>query len=269
MDINELREHIHLSASGISDYSDCGLLYKFGRIDRLEAEFTSDALLFGTAVHAVLAQFYQELLTGEKMTAKVLTELFADIWKNIACDRDDIRYSNGKSYEMLLLGGKELLSVYYNSLPDEEYTIFGIEEPFSFTVPGVPVPIIGVYDMLLTDSSGVVIIVDHKTTSRSFSNDEVDKNFQMSIYNLSLRRNGYADKEILLRLDCLVKTRTPKFAQYYTTRSEEDEIRTIKKIQQVWDGIKKEVYVPNETSWKCKNCSFKNACNEWFLQLEQ
>jgi putative RecB family exonuclease len=61
MEINELRKRAHLSASGISDYLECGLLYKFSRIDRREPEGYADALVLGKAIHAVLADFYQEL----------------------------------------------------------------------------------------------------------------------------------------------------------------------------------------------------------------
>ena len=51
MDLKELRKAEHLSASAIGDYIDCSLLYKFGRIDRIQAEFKADALEFGSAIH--------------------------------------------------------------------------------------------------------------------------------------------------------------------------------------------------------------------------
>jgi putative RecB family exonuclease len=62
-----------------------------------------------------------------------------------------------------------------------------------------------------------------------------------------------------------VKTKTPKFEQYYTTRTETDELRLIRKIQRVWEGISKGVFIPNDTSWKCKTCPYKQACDKWFL----
>ena len=88
----------------------------------------------------------------------------------------------------------------------------------------------------------------------------------MTTYQLGAKANGYAYREILLRLDCLIKTQKPKFEQYYTTRSKIDETRLIRKIQKVWSGISKGVFVPNDTSWKCKNCGYKTACDEWFLR---
>ena len=58
MDLAELRKSEHLSASGISDYLECGMLYRFGRVDRLPMEFISDALEFGSVIHMVLAEYY-------------------------------------------------------------------------------------------------------------------------------------------------------------------------------------------------------------------
>ena len=73
----------------------------------------------------------------------------------------------------------------------------------------------------------------------------------------------HADHEILLRFDTLIKTKTPKFEQYWTTRTEIDERRLIKKAAQVWDGISKGVFVANDTSWKCKGCAYKQACDAY------
>jgi len=42
-----------------------------------------------------------------------------------------------------------------------------------------------------------------------------------------------------------------------------DERRLIKKAAQVWDGISKGVFVANDTSWKCKGCAYKQACDAY------
>ena len=43
MTIQELRKQPHLSASGINDYTECSLLYKFSRIDKKPPEFTAES----------------------------------------------------------------------------------------------------------------------------------------------------------------------------------------------------------------------------------
>ncbi len=266
MTIQKLRQLPHISASGINDYVECSLLYKLGRVDRNQAEFLADSLLFGSAIHIVLAQFYQELIAGVKLQLSEILGLWDEAWHDKAYENPDIKYTKGKDFDILRTDGKKMLTIYYQNLPEVDFTILAVEEAFSFTIDTIPVPIIGVYDLVIEDSSGVITVVDHKTAGRAYGNDEIEKNFQMSLYHLSARKTGYADREILLRFDCLLKTKTPRFEQYYTSRSEIDEIRTEKMITQVWDGISKEVFIPNETSWKCGYCAHTNACNRWFLE---
>ncbi len=71
MDISELRKLPHLSASSINDYVECGLLFKFGRIDKVPWESKSDALEFGTSIHKVLGEFYQHKLIGNSLSIPV------------------------------------------------------------------------------------------------------------------------------------------------------------------------------------------------------
>ncbi|WP_319408764.1 PD-(D/E)XK nuclease family protein [uncultured Desulfosarcina sp.] len=267
MVLSELRQNDHLSASAILGYVDCSLAYKFGRIDKLPMEFKSDALEFGTCIHRVLEEFYSARMIGEKMLLKDVHQLFETTWTGIAADRDDIRYAEGNDFKSLLMYGKDLLTAWYNKLPDDQFTILAIEEAFTFTLPGVSIPIIGAMDLVEEDSAGTIIITDFKTSGRAYSKDEVDQNQQLTMYQIAAKRNGYADREILLRFDTLIKTKTPKFEQYWTVRSELDERRLIKKAVQVWDGITKGVFVANDLSWRCKGCAYKKACDD-YLEAE-
>jgi len=270
MGLKELRNAAHLSASSISDYVDCGLLYKFGRIDRIIPEFKSDALEFGSAIHMALADFHMSKMKGTYLSVKQLQECFESHWIKLTDGRDDIKYAEGNSPEILLLQGKELLTAYYNKAPWKEFECIGIEEPFSFHVDGCLLPIIGAIDLIEKDDSGTVIITDFKTSSRAYSFDEVERNFQLTLYQMSMKANGYEDADMLLRFDCLIKTKQPKFESYYTTRSLTDEKRAKKKIITVAKGIARGIFIPNDSpsNYKCKNCAFKKNCDAWFLDQE-
>ena len=263
MVLSELRQTPHLSASSILEYVDCSLAYKFGRIDKLPMEFKSDSLEFGTCIHRVLEEYYSAKMIGDRMLLKEVHEIFVFNWLEIARDRTDIRYAEGKDYNSYLMYGRDLLTAWYNKLPDDDFTILGIEEAFSVTLPGIPIPIIGAMDLIEQDDAGTIIVTDFKTAGRAYSKDEVDQNQQLTMYQMAARRCGYTDHEILLKFDTLIKTKTPKFEQYWTSRCELDERRLINKARQVWDGITKGVFVANDTSWKCKGCAYKSACDEY------
>ena len=264
MVLSELRKTEHLSASSIGTYVECSLLFYFSKVLKLLMEFKSAAMEFGSAIHKTLEYYYQEKMIGEKLLLKDIHEFFENTWKIRAEDKIDIQYTKGHDFKSMLLMGKDLLTVWYNKLPDDNYTIIGIEEAFSFYLPGIELPFIGAMDLIEEDEAGIIIITDFKTSGKAYSIDEVDQNQQLTLYQLALKSMGYVGREILLKFDTLIKTKTPKFEQYWTTRSELDEHRLIRKAVQVWDGIQKGVFIPNDTSWKCKGCSYKTACNEWF-----
>ena len=266
MTLSELRTRPHLSASSIGDYIECGLLYKFGRIDRLPMEFKSDALIFGTVIHLVLGEYYYAKQLKNELTLKDILQSFEEYWRSKAEKNDEIQYSKKNTYDSLLLLGKEILQVWYNKKTEDNFKILGIEEAFSFNIPGLEIPIIGAMDLIEEDEAGTIIITDFKTSSKAYSTDQIIQNEQLTVYQLAAKKNGLADREILLKFDILIKTIKPKFEAYWTTRSEVDEIRLTKKIHEVWDGIKKGVFIPNDTSWRCKNCSYRMACDEWFIR---
>lgn len=132
MELFELRKQPHLSVSSVNDYAECGLLYKLGRIDKLPFEAKSDALEFGSVIHLVLAEFYEERMVGNKVLLKDLHESFEDRWRKVAEGNTNIEYANGKDFETLLMGGKDLLTTWYNKLPDDNFRVMAIEEAFSF-----------------------------------------------------------------------------------------------------------------------------------------
>jgi putative RecB family exonuclease len=266
MVLSELRKTPHLSASSVGEYVECGLLYKLGRIDRIPMEFKADALEFGTVIHLVLGEYYEAKMIGDRMSLKDIHQSFEEHWHRVAENRTDIKYANGKDFGTLLMEGKDLLTAWYMKLPKDNFKVLGIEETFSFYIPGIEIPIIGAMDLIEEDEVGTLIITDFKTSGKAYSASEIDQNQQMTTYQLGAKSKGYGDREILLRLDCLIKTQRPKFEQYYTVRTEIDEIRLVRKIKQVWDGISKGVFVPNDTSWKCKNCSYRTACDQWFIR---
>ena len=77
----------------------------------------------------------------------------------------------------------------------------------------------------------------------------------------------FSDREIILKFDTLIKTKKPKFEQYYTLRSEIDEKRLIRKIKKVWEGNSEGVF-------SCRMTPHGNVpiviiarhCDEWFLK---
>jgi putative RecB family exonuclease len=266
MKLNEFRKGPHLSASAIAEYMECSLSYRFSRIDKLRPEFRSDNMEFGSCIHQALADFHQERLIGTILTRDQLQERFTYHWTLRASGNEEIKYRPENNFDSLMEQGKSLLKVYHENFHDENVTVLAIEEPFSFTIEGLPVPLVGVMDLLEEDNQGSIIITDFKTAARSYTEDDVSKNPQLMLYHMASRFNGHGDRNIVMKLDCLIKTKTPQFKRYYTARDRMDELKATKKIHAVWKGISRGVFIPNDTSWKCNECFYKGACNDWYRE---
>lgn len=265
MDINELRRHEHLSASSVATYLECGLAFRFRYLDHARAEFRPEALVFGSAVHEALAAYYLALAEGQRLDQDELLEVFVTSLRRVTAGDLPVQYKQGHDYDSLLKQGQEMLSVFHREIIDDQAEIVGVEMPFSLAVPGLPVPVIGVYDLVLRDADGVITIVDHKTAARAYSATEVDGNFQLTLYQVAARANGLADDEVLLRLDCLLKTKQPRFEQFYTTRNDLQEHMAVRRVLAAWEGVSKGVFLPAPAnSWKCAGCVHPTACRQWF-----
>lgn len=263
MEISELRKKPHLSASSINSYLECGLQYKFSRVDKLKPDFTADTLVYGSAIHKAIEYVQTNRLFGDSTSPQEAAEFFEKQWREAAEGNENIQYRKGTSFKSLLAQGRKLMSVYVEAFPDTGCNVLALEEPFELKLEGVDIPIIGVMDMVEEDDSGTIIITDHKTAARAFSSEEIDKNFQLTVYHMAARKNGYAGRDILMKFDCLIKTKTPRFEQLYTLRSEEAELRAVKKIKCVYQGISKGLFIPNDNSWRCSTCSYKSHCLKW------
>ncbi len=266
MKLNEFRNGPHLSASSIAEYMECSLLYRFSRIDKLKPEFISDNMTFGSCIHQALADFPQERIMGNIMTKDELQERFVYHWTIRASENEEIKYKGENSFDSFLEQGKALLRIYHGNFSDENITVLAIEEPFRFLLDNLPIPIVGVMDLVEEDDQGNIIITDFKTAARSYTEDDVSKNPQLTLYHLASRSNGYGERNIIMKLDVLIKTKTPQFKRYYTVRDRWDETKAAKKIIEVWKGINKGVFIPNDTSWKCAECFYKGACNDWYRE---
>jgi putative RecB family exonuclease len=265
MDIHELRKKPHLSVSAINTYLNCSLMFKFSRIDKFKPDHLSDNLIFGSSIHKVLAEYNQEKMMGHILSSEDLEEMFKKVWEDAAKDNDEIQYSDKVSYRILLNQGIKMLQAFIERAPENDATIVAIEEPFVYEIDGLDVPMIGVMDLVEEEDDESLTITDYKTSKRSMPINDVDNSFQLTVYYTAAKANGYGDRNINLKFDCLIKTQKPKFEQIYTARSEAHSLRAIKKIMHVWEGIQKGVFIPNDTSWYCRTCSYKSHCNEWYL----
>ena len=99
--------------------------------------------------------------------------------------------------------------------------------------------------------------------TRRSTNGNVAENLQLTAYALMvLIETG---SEVAgLRIDAVVRTKTPKIQALCTSRSRTDYVRFFALAQAVRNAINAGCFYPNP-GWQCPTCEFAEPCRRWGL----
>jgi putative RecB family exonuclease len=251
-----INDEQHLSYSQINTYLTCPLRYKFKYVDQIPPAFTASSLAFGSAIHEAAAAFYQTRLEGDELWPGQLLDVYRNAWHRA----EKIRFFNGDNEESLVEKAEQLLTVFHSSV-DPSVTILGVEEFFELPLDGIP-PFHGYIDLIEQSPDGTITVGDLKTASKKPSAPNVQANLQLTAYALGAETLGFEPDNLSLRLDVLLKSKTPEMVRLETCRREEERHRFIRLVYGVWNGIEREVFFPRQ-DWTCWQCAWSAQCKEW------
>lgn len=252
-DISVMRNMPHWSYSAMQCYISCPLKYRFRYIDNAPIERTAAALPFGRSFHAALSM---RARNGAAVSADDVKTCFADTLAMELRAAENLTYKQGDSADTLIKTGNLMLDQILQCWQDD-YSVMSVAESFSVSVPGINVPLIGEFDMVVRDGQDPCI-VDWKTSSVRWAADKADKDLQATAFS-------YAFKQVyetlpLFRFDVITKTKAPTVESHYTTRTDDALIR----FEWLLRGINKAVtsgdFIPNETSFTCTDCPYRSRC---------
>lgn len=267
-----MRNELHISISQVKTYlAACSLKYYFAYAQKLSPEQVSASMLFGIAVHRALEFFYRGIMEAGKPPEK---EEIINVFRRSLVEllRDAQAPVSFKTHlpdvETCLVRGEALLSHYLDNCPVNirHMTIEGVEFPLSANVGGdEPLALVGVVDLLLRDQrTGNLVIVDHKTSYRTPSQDDIDADLQAAAYSYLLVENQLATSlaQTNHRFDILLNQKQPKQASLATTRTARDRRRFEKILTATLSAMDAQVYIPCR-SFLCSDCQYQNACKSW------
>jgi len=269
--LEQLKAKPHYSYSAINTYlAICPLQFRYRYIDRLEAEQTPVALPFGSAYHAALTEQAQAARKGELLPCDALKEIFATYFRANIESSPKVIYKDGQDEDALILLAGKMLESTTKDWPDFFTCVSGLAVPFKFEIEGLSKPVIGEYDLVLTemtpfDEPGdpTITIVDWKTSARSWPDGREDRELQATIYTASFEANNGRRPDF--RYDITTKAKAPKVERRYTKRSS-DQIERMKRLLLEADrAIERGCFLPNENSFSCGDCPYAGACARWHL----
>ena len=253
--IENLRDQPHWSYSALQCYLTCPMKYKFRYVDNAPVERTCSALPFGRAFHAVLSE---RAWKGSEFTLEDAKENFAFFFQGETEVSENLVYKPGESFDSCLEKGLDMLKVAYENWSDD-YVVKTVAESFKVDVPGLSKPLIGEFDLVVTDG-GDEAVCDWKTASSKWPMGKANRDLQATAFCYAYKK--IHGKSPLFRFDVYTKTKIPTLNQYYTLRTQDELDRFEFVAGKIEQAVNTELFFPNENLINCAECPYADRCKK-------
>lgn len=240
----------YLSYSQMQTFEVCPLHYKLKYVLKIPTPPTS-AQSLGTSVHAVLRDFYQNWIRGEKTKISEIKKLLDKNWVNEG-------YSSKIHEREAYKKAEKIITGYLKGDFNPKNIPLATEYGFNFFINDLKIG--GVIDRVNDLGNGRIEILDYKTGNNVLEEKELANNLQLTIYALaaSLVQEKFFKKppdQVSLSLYFLEKER-----KITTTRTKQQLEEAKKQILEIADKISKSDFSCSKSNL-CINCEYKMLCN--------
>jgi RecB family exonuclease len=250
----------YYSYSRINTFEACPRQYKFIYIEKAAVEKPVSVELFlGHAVHRTLEKLYRYKVNGRVQPEEEMLRDYHQFWEGP--DRDKIKVTReNMAVDDYIKVGESALGKYYDMYqPFDEGEIIGLEKNINFPIDSKERFIIRAkLDKIVKRPDDIIEIVDYKTDSALPSQQRLDENFQMGLYQMAVRYiwpqfENITLKQVFLRHGVAMETTMP-----------EDRIDSIRyvinqKILEI-DHARIEDDFPPKESHLCDYCVYYELC---------
>lgn len=209
----------------------------------------SGALVEGRCYHKSLqVNFEQKVSTLQDLPLDDCLDAFSTEWREAISEYGEVNWE-GSRPEDIKNEGCSLVRAYMTSVaPAVQPSL--VEEWYVLDVAGVTF----VMRIDLIDAEGTVI--DHKTSSRAYSQAEVDRDMQASAAAFSLSR------PIIFEYHVAIKYTEPKIRPVRTVRTREDIEWWLDAVTGIITQMKTGVAPPRSNGWHCspEYCGYWSMC---------
>jgi len=252
----------HLSASAIGKYLRCPRSYRYRYVDHRIPETRASSLLFGSAIHHVLAYAYQKqrLLEPAPDIAE-LCDVFRGAWAEGLDDGPPVLFGDDEDADKLTNLGVKMLWAFIEKAPLYPEVV-EVEMPFSVELAdpetGEVLPrLVGVLDAVVREQGGGYAILEHKTAAKRWTEDKLAFDNQLTAYSLAAPQLGLGDAQVVVQV--LLKTKTPDLVLYRPHRSDADRRDLVDILRGITRAVHAEAFHPIR-DWHCRGCEYASAC---------
>lgn len=248
------------SHSKLSSYEQCPLKYKFAYIDRIKTDNRKNIEAYlGTKVHECLEHLYQDLQFEKINSLSELLSFYDVLWNDEWSDEIVINkkeYAATNYHQM----GRRFITDYYNRhQPFEEGRIILLEGKINFSLDErEEVKIVGYIDRLVQKGEGHYEIHDYKTSSSMPTQEDVDRDKQLALYAIGIKKRFPDANHVDLIWHYLAFDKILK-----SYRSEEQLSNLIMEINKLVSEIESRTDFSPKPSRLCDWCDFQSICPEF------
>lgn len=250
------------SHSRIETFKSCPKKFSFQYIEKPEIEEKKGIEAFlGSMVHLALEKLYKDLKFTKVNTLEEILEYYSEEWdKNFDLTIEIVRieYTQEHYKEM----GKKFITDYYNKYqPFNQGKTLGLEMEINLKFLdnfGNVFDLIGYIDRLTMITEEFFEIHDYKTNAHTKTQDEVDKDNQLALYTIAIKRMY----PTVRRVD-LVWHFLESGLEMRSTRTEKELENLEKEIIESIKEIERKTIIndfPTKESALCDWCSYKQLC---------
>lgn len=250
---------MRVSYSALETYKNCPLKFKYQVLDKIKTPKGIEAV-FGTVVHSALKRMFER--TPLYPTIDEIIDFFNSKWFDL--DLEDEEKAKAFFEE-----GVFMLKNFYKKNSPWNFNTIETESRFEVIIEdsqnGEKHVLVGIMDRIDKDpNSNTYEIIDYKTAKRMPSKDILDKNLQLSIYNLGLLKKWPHLKPENVKLSFYFLKHNEKIeTKRYIEDLEETKIEILKVINEIQDIIDNEKEFISTPSALCDWCGYKERCPMW------
>lgn len=260
------------SYSALSTYQQCPLKFKFQEIDRIRVPKGIEAI-FGNIVHNCLKFMFERSPLYPALDE--ITDRFANLWQDLPAGRQEKKVANINPEEEKAYyeDGISILKNFYRLNQPWNFNVLDLESRFEVLIPDSQTKeehiLTGIIDRIDKTADSSFEIIDYKTSRRLPSQENLDKDLQMSIYHLGLSRRWPHLEPGNIKLSLYFLKHGEKIT---TSRSPEDLEKTKNSVIGLINEIKKRIEnnfdFPPFPSPLCHWCGYRPMCPMWKHQYK-
>ena len=203
------------SHSKLSTYETCPRQYKLRYIDRIrppEGEEGIEAFL-GSRVHETLEKLFKELILTKLNSLEDLHEYYKKRWERNWHDNVVIVKKEFTKDHYYDTGIHAIANYYRRHYPFNQSKTLSTERLIVFKIENYTMQ--GFIDRLSHDGNGIYEIHDYKTSAYLPSQNELDENRQLALYQIGIKEHFRDVKDVVLKWHYLVHDK-----EFTSTRSD-------------------------------------------------